>query len=44
MTTSKKIRYFFFAITCFFIDGFGFALPEEREEFYNKVHSNDILD
>ena len=42
-STGKNIRYVFFSITCFLIDGFGFAYPEEREEFYKKFHNNDIL-
>jgi hypothetical protein len=43
-TFGKKIRYFFFSLTCFFYDGFGFAFPEERDEFYERFHKNDILD
>ena len=41
---SKKFRYFLFSITCVYIDGFGFAFPEEREEFYSEFHKSDLND
>jgi hypothetical protein len=38
---SKKFRYRLFCITQFFNARVGFALPEEREEFYSEMIKND---
>lgn len=42
-SVGKRIRFFFFGITNFAIYGFGFAFPEERDEFMDKINSNETI-
>lgn len=39
-TILKLIRYYIFCLTTFIHEGIGFALPEERKEFYQERDKN----
>ena len=41
---SKKIRWFFYKITCYMYDGLGLCIDEkEQDEFYDKFHEYDVF-